>query len=64
MEKGRTGVLVPPRDATELTHAILTALFKPESVQPRLSAAQQTISKFRPRQRLRVLLQMYENVAR
>jgi hypothetical protein len=64
MERGRTGVLVPPGDANEMTHAILTVLFKPESVQPRLSAAQQTISKFRPRQRLRALLQMYENVAR
>lgn len=62
LEKGRTGTLVPPGDPNELTHAILTALFKPESVQQRLAAARQTISKFHPRQRLRVLLHMYETL--
>ncbi len=61
-EQGRTGFLVPPRDPNELVHAILAALFKPESVEPRINAARQTASKFRIRQRLRVLAQIYENV--
>ncbi|HEX7154602.1 MAG TPA: glycosyltransferase [Thermoanaerobaculia bacterium] len=60
LEKGRTGFLVPPRDPNELTHAILTVLFKPEVAQRKIDAAGQTLSKFRVRQRLRVLTQMYE----
>ncbi len=62
LEKGRTGFLVPPRDPNEMTHAILSALFKPEVAQARTTAAGQTISKFRTRQRLRVLLQLYETL--
>lgn len=62
LEKGRTGFLVPPRDPNEMTHAILSALFKPEVAQARIGAARQTISKFRTRQRLRVLLQLYETL--
>jgi glycosyltransferase involved in cell wall biosynthesis len=58
LEKGRTGILVPPRDANELTHAILAGLFKPEVAQQKLEAAKQTISKFHPRQRLRGLTQL------
>ncbi len=61
-EEGRTGLLVPPRDPNELVHAILAALFKPEVAEPRVNAARQTASKFRIRQRLRVLGQIYENV--
>jgi hypothetical protein len=63
LEQGRTGFLVPPRDPNELAHAILAALFKPEVASMRLSAAQQTASKFRSRQRLRVLVHMYETIA-
>ncbi|HEY8182863.1 MAG TPA: glycosyltransferase [Thermoanaerobaculia bacterium] len=58
LEKGRTGILVPPGDANELTHAILAALFKPEVAQQKIEAARQTISKFHPRQRLRALTQL------
>jgi glycosyltransferase involved in cell wall biosynthesis len=58
LEKGRTGLLVPPRDSNELTHAILTALFKPEVAQQKIEAAGQTISKYRPRNRLRALRQL------
>jgi hypothetical protein len=58
LEKGRTGSLVPPGDANELTHAILAALFKPEVAQQKIEAARQTISKFHPRQRLRALTQL------
>ena len=61
LEKGRTGFLVPPNDPNELTHAILTALFKSELGQIKTSAAKQTISKFRPRQRLRALMPIYES---
>lgn len=59
-EEGRTAVLVPANDPNEMTHAILSALFKPESGQQRATAARQTIGKFRPRQRIRVLSQLYE----
>ena len=62
LEKGRTGFLVPPRDPNEMTHAILSALFKPEVAQGRIGAARQTIAKFRVRQRVRVLLQLYESL--
>jgi hypothetical protein len=64
LEKGRTGFLVPSGDANELSHAILAALFKPELAQQKLEAARQTISKFRPRQRLRVLTSLYESLRR
>ena len=60
LESGRTGFLVPPRDPNELTHAILTALFKPEVARLKIEAAKQTAGKFRPRQRLRVLERIYE----
>jgi hypothetical protein len=60
MEKGRTGFLVRPRDANEFTHAILTALFKPEVTAGRLLAARQTFARFRARQRFRVLSQLYQ----
>src|SRR5439155_7230791 len=62
LEKGRTGILVPPGDPNELTHAILAALFKPELGQAKTSAAKQTNSKFRPRQRLRALTPIYESL--
>ena len=61
LEKGRTGFLVPP-DANEMTHAILTALFKPEVGLPRSDAIRQTVAKFRPKQRLRVLIALYERL--
>jgi glycosyltransferase involved in cell wall biosynthesis len=62
LEKGRTGVLVPPRDPNEWTHAILAVLFKPEFHQTRVIAAQQTASKFRSRHRIRALTQLYESI--
>ena len=61
LEKGRTGFLVRPNDPNELTHAILAARFKSELGQAKSSAAKQTISKFRPRQRLRALTPIYES---
>ena len=61
-ERGRTAWLVPPRDSNELTHAILAALFKPEMSEARRSAARQTISKFRPRQRAKALAALYESL--
>jgi glycosyltransferase involved in cell wall biosynthesis len=62
LEKGRTGLLVPPGDPNELTHAILTALFKSEVAELKIEAARQTAGKFRPRQRLRVLERIYETL--
>jgi glycosyltransferase involved in cell wall biosynthesis len=63
-EKGRTAYLVPVNDPNEATHAILAALFKPEVTAARVEGARQTRSKFRPRQRLRVLTTMYGNLVR
>ncbi|HET7435931.1 MAG TPA: hypothetical protein VFN10_14580 [Thermoanaerobaculia bacterium] len=62
LEKNRTGFLVPRNDPNEMTHAILTALFKQEVAEQKLVAARQTVSKFRPRHRLRVLKTVYDNV--
>lgn len=64
LEKGRTGMLVPPGDPNELTHAILSALFKREVASNKVTAARQTVSKFRARQRLRVLVHMYETLVK
>jgi glycosyltransferase involved in cell wall biosynthesis len=60
LEQGRTGFLVPPDDPNEMTHAILTALFKVEVAENKKNAARQTVSKFRARQRLRILQNLYE----
>jgi hypothetical protein len=62
LERGRTGMLVPPGDPNELTHAILALLFKSEVAQNKTEAARQTASKFRARQRLRVLAHMYDTL--
>lgn len=62
LEQGRTGFLVPLNDPNELTHAILSALFKPEVARQKTDAARQTIGKFRPRQRLRALTAIYESL--
>lgn len=62
LEKGRCGGLVPTRDPNELTHAILTALFKQEVRESRAIAARQTASRFHVRQRLRILLRSYETL--
>ena len=62
LEQGRTGLLVPPADPNEMTHAILSALFKPEVASNKVAAARQTVSKFKSRQRLRVLLPLYQTV--
>jgi hypothetical protein len=60
LENGRTGFLVPVNDPNEMTHAILAALFKVEVAESRRQAAKQTVSKFRARQRLRILTRLYE----
>ena len=62
LERGRTGLLVPVNDPNELTHAILAMLFKSEVAQNKTEAARQTASKFRARQRMRVLVHMYETL--
>ncbi|MGZ7081030.1 MAG: glycosyltransferase, partial [Thermoanaerobaculia bacterium] len=60
--KGHIAFLVPPSDPNELAHAILAALFKPEVAGVKIEAARQTASKFRPRQRLRVLERRYQGL--
>lgn len=62
LEQGRTGWLVPRSDPNEMTHAILAALFKTEVAENRRIAARQTISKFQPRQRTRVLTSVYDTL--
>ena len=60
LDKGMSGFLVPPGDPNELTHAILTALFKSEVALTKIEGAWQTSGKFRPRQRVRALEKIYE----
>jgi hypothetical protein len=60
LDKGMSGFLVPPRDFNELAHAILAALFKSEVALKKIEAARQTAGKFRARQRLRALEQIYD----
>ena len=62
LEQGRTGFLVPPRDPNEMTHVILSALFKTEVAENKQFAARQTVSKFRARHRLRILNRLYDIV--
>lgn len=62
LEQGRTGVLVPPGDPNEWTHAILASLFKQDFRHVKVTAAQQTASKFRLRHRVRALIQLYESI--
>ena len=64
LEKSRTGFLVPRADPNELTHAILTALFKLEVAGLKIEAARQTAGKFRSRQRIRALEKLYESLVR
>ena len=59
-EKGINAFLVPANDANELTHAILAALFKSEVAEVKIEGARRTASKFRSRQRRRVLDRIYE----
>jgi len=61
-EKGHNAFLVPANDANELAHAILTGLFKAEVAGVKIEAARKTASKFRPRQRLRVLERVYQGL--
>lgn len=62
LEQGRTGLLVPPADPNEMTHAILATLFKSEGAESRNNAARQTASKYRARHRRRVLSLIYQNL--
>lgn len=62
LEQGRTGLLVPPGDPNEMTHAILTTLFKSEGAESRNNAARQTASKYRAGHRRRVLSLIYQNL--
>lgn len=56
---GEAGRLVPPNDPNEMTHAILTALFKPEVSTPRLSQQEAIRRRFSARNRERRLFAFY-----
>ena len=62
-EGGRAGFLVPRNDPNEMTHAILTALFKPEAARARSEASRQTVAKYRSRHRARALALLYEKLS-
>ena len=61
-EKGFNAFVVPANDSNELTHAILAALFRSEVADVKVEGARRTASKFRSRQRQRVLTRLYEEV--
>lgn len=64
LDKGHAGLLVVSGDPNEWTHAILTALFKPERSRIWSEGARQTVARFRTKQRLRALTQLYESILR
>lgn len=61
-DEGRAAVLVPPGDPNELTHAILTALFKPETIAGRLAAARELQPRFSPARRAEALAAVYREL--
>jgi hypothetical protein len=61
-DDGRAAVLVPPGDPNELTHAILTALFKPETIAGRLAAARELQPRFSPARRAETLSAVYREL--
>lgn len=63
LDGGRAGFLAPPNDPNELTHAIVTALFKPEISGPKLEAARDAAARFDPSRRRDALLDLYRRVA-
>jgi hypothetical protein len=56
LDRGMAGVLVPPRDANELAHAIVGLLFKPERAATRLEHAAQHARRFAPEHRAAALV--------
>ena len=61
-DEGRAALLVPPGDPNELTHAILTALFKPEAIAGRLAAAKELQPRFSPARRAEALAAVYREL--
>jgi hypothetical protein len=61
-DEGRAALLVPPGDPNELTHAILTSLFKPETIAWRLAAAREIQSRFSPARRAETLSAVYREL--
>lgn len=64
LEGGASGFLVPPDDANEMAHVILTALFKPDLAAPRLEAARSSAGRFDPTHRLDYLERIYRKLTR
>jgi hypothetical protein len=61
-DDGRAAILVPPGDPNELTHAILTTLFKPETIAGRLAAAREIQPRFSPARRAETLAVVYREL--
>ena len=64
LQDGRCGFLVPPGDPNELVHAALTALFKDELAQPRLTAARESRDRFRSSNRFEALQRFYDEMVK
>lgn len=64
LSEGQAGFLVPPGDPNELTHAMVTALFKSELRDPRLKHARDTPDRFRADHRTARLLEIYADLTR
>lgn len=60
---GRVGQLVRPRDPNETTHAILRALFKPETIEEQLIAARETRDRFAVGRRAEFLRRVYAELS-
>jgi hypothetical protein len=64
LDDGRAGLLCPPGDHNEMTHAVMNALFKDEISEPRRHYAERIRDRFRPHRRQAVVLGIYEEVCR
>ena len=64
LDRGAAGILVKRNDPNELSHAILKAMFKPETIEPRIFAARQIAERFRVERRRDTLDRMYREIAR
>lgn len=62
LDRGTAGLLVKPGDPNELTHAVLSVLFKPEFINQRMETAHLIASRFRPEHRAAKLRAMYARI--
>lgn len=62
-DDGAAARLVPPRDANELAHAVVNAIFRPETMEAPLLRARAIRHRFAPSQRAARLVTVYESGA-